>query len=112
LLFSPHTLIGDWPTVAIREAIKLRRPYVLEADVVYEEVAQIGWARNPLWKRIIKKNLILPLFRHSHRYCVKHSSLALCQEQDVYDAYSPFAPNPHKISSNIAVSVEDQITAD
>ena len=33
LVFSPHTLVGDWPTVAIREAISLKRPYVIEADV-------------------------------------------------------------------------------
>jgi glycosyltransferase involved in cell wall biosynthesis len=110
LLFSPHTLVGDWPTVGIREAIKLRRSYAIEADIVYESVAQITWVRNAPWKRFIKKNIILPLFKHSYRYCLKHSSVALFTEQDVYDAYSPFVSNPHKISSNIPIYEENRIT--
>jgi glycosyltransferase involved in cell wall biosynthesis len=109
LIFSPHTLVGDWPTVAIREAIKLRRPYVIEADVVYEEVAKVAWARNNSWKQRIKKNLALPLFQWRHRYCLEHSSLALFQGQDVYDAYSPFSPNPHKVY-HMPVSRDDYIT--
>ena len=45
LVFSPHTLIGDWPTVAIHEAVKLNRPYVIEADVVYGEVPALDGLR-------------------------------------------------------------------
>jgi glycosyltransferase involved in cell wall biosynthesis len=109
LVFSPHALVGDWPMVATREAIKLRRPYVIDADVVYDEVGKVGLARNASWKRIIKKNLVLPLFQRSHRYCLGHSSLALLQGQDVYDAYSPFSSNPHKVY-HMPVSNEDYIT--
>jgi glycosyltransferase involved in cell wall biosynthesis len=109
LVFSPHSLIGDWPTVAAREAVKLKRSYVIDADVVYEEVGQVGWARNPLWKRFVKKHIVLPLFQHSHRYCLKHSSLALLQGQDVCDAYSPFCPNPHKVY-HMPISKDDYIT--
>jgi glycosyltransferase involved in cell wall biosynthesis len=110
LLFSPHTLVGDWPTVGIYEAIKLKRPYTIEADVVYDSVAQIRWVHDAPWKRSIKKHIMLPLFQHSYRYCLKHSSVALLLEQDVYDAYSPFTRNPHKISSNIPIYEEDRIT--
>jgi glycosyltransferase involved in cell wall biosynthesis len=109
LIFSPHTLIGDWPTVAIREAIKLRRPYVIEADVVYEEVAKVSWDRNESWKRQLKKTVMLPLFQGVHHYCLRHSSLALFQGQDVYNAYSPFSGNPHKVY-HIPISTEDYIT--
>jgi glycosyltransferase involved in cell wall biosynthesis len=109
LVFSPHALAGDWPTVAIREAIKLQRPYVIEADVVYEKVAQVGWARNSPWKLCLKKNLTLPLFQMSHRHCLEHSSLALLQGQDVYDAYSPFCRKPHKVY-HMPVSKVDYIT--
>ena len=112
LVFSPHTLVGDWPTVAIREAIKLRRPYVLEADIVYDDfgIAQLGWAGKPFWTRLIKKDLILPLFRRTYRYCVAHASMTLLQGQDTYDSYSPFARNPQKISSNIALYKHDHVT--
>ena len=110
LLFSPHTLVGDWPTVAIREAVKLHRPYAIEADVVYESVAQSNWAGKALWKRLIKKNIMLPLFKHFYRYCLEHSGVAFFTGQDVYDAYAPFVSNPRKISSNIPISEENRIT--
>jgi glycosyltransferase involved in cell wall biosynthesis len=109
LMFSPHSLIGDWPTVAAREAVRLKRSYVMEADVVYEGVGQVGWARKPLWKRLIKKHIGLPLFQLSYHYCLKHSGLALFQGQDVYDAYSPFCSNPHKVY-HMPISKDDYIT--
>jgi glycosyltransferase involved in cell wall biosynthesis len=109
LVFSPHTLIGDWPTVAIREAIRLNRPYVIEADVVYEKVAQVGWDRNPKWKQLLKKYLMLPLFKRCHRYGLRNSSLALFQGQDVYDAYAPMCGNPHKVY-HTPIDNDDYIT--
>jgi glycosyltransferase involved in cell wall biosynthesis len=109
LVFSPHSLAGDWPTVAAREAIKLHRSYVIDADVVYEAVAQVGWSRNALWKRFVKKHLLLPLFRRSYHRCLEHSSLALLQGQDVYDAYSPFCRNPQKVY-HMPISQNDYIT--
>lgn len=42
LLFHPHTLIGDWPTIAVCEAIKLRRRYAIDADVVYDRVGEMS----------------------------------------------------------------------
>jgi glycosyltransferase involved in cell wall biosynthesis len=109
LVVSPHTLIGDWPTVAVREAIRLKRPYVIEADVVYEKVSQVGWGRLPAWKRLLQKRVLLPLFKRRHKYCLEHSALALFQGQDVYDAYAPFCSNPYKVY-HISISEEDYIT--
>ena len=109
LVFSPHTLLGDWPTVAVREAIKLQRPYAIEADVVYEKVAQVDWVHDAAWKRIIKEAVMLPLFQHSHRYCLAQTRLALLQGQDVYDAYSSFCGNAHKVY-HMPISKEDYIT--
>jgi glycosyltransferase involved in cell wall biosynthesis len=110
LVFAPHTLIGDWPTVAVREAIKLRRPYVIEADVVFESVAQVGLDRKSYWKRFIKNDILLPLFRRSYRYCLANSKLALFQGQDVYEAYAPFCSNPHKVYHHIPIYKGDHIT--
>ena len=56
-----------------------------------------------------QKNFMLPLFQRCHRYCLEHSSLALLQGQDVYDAYSPLCPNPHKVY-HMPISNEDYIT--
>jgi glycosyltransferase involved in cell wall biosynthesis len=97
LVFSPHTLIGDWPTVAIHEAIKLKRAYVIEADVVYEKVGRVDLERLSMWRRFIKKNFLIPLFERSHRYCLENSGLALFQGQDVYDAYAEMCSNPRKV---------------
>jgi glycosyltransferase involved in cell wall biosynthesis len=110
LVFSPHTLVGDWPTVAIREAIELKRPYVIEADVVYEKVAQVGWDRIPVWKRALKRHLMLPLFQRCHRYSLENSSLALFQGQDVYDAYAAMCSNPHKVY-HMPIDRDDYITS-
>jgi glycosyltransferase involved in cell wall biosynthesis len=83
---------------------------VIEADVVYEKVAEVGWYRLPLWKLLLKKHLMLPLFQQSHRYCLVHSNLALFQGQAVYDAYAPLCSNPHKVY-HVPISDEDYITA-
>jgi glycosyltransferase involved in cell wall biosynthesis len=109
LVFSPHALVGDWPTVGVNEAIKLQRPYVIDADIVYEQVAQVAEARKAAWKRQVKQRLMTPLFQRSHRHSLKHSSLALLQGQDVFDAYAPFCSNPHKVY-HMPVSKADYIT--
>jgi glycosyltransferase involved in cell wall biosynthesis len=112
LVFAPHTLIGDWPTVAVREAIKLQRPYAIEADIVFESVARIGLNRKSHWKQLIKNSILIPLFQRSYRYCLAHSKLALFQGQDVYEAYAPFCSNPHKVYHHIPIYQGDHITDD
>jgi glycosyltransferase involved in cell wall biosynthesis len=106
LIFSPHTLIGDWPTIGIQEAVKLKRSYVIEADVVYESVAMSG--RRPGWKQQVQSRIINPLFQRVHRFCLRNSNLALFQGQDVFDAYAPFCRNPHKVY-HLSISREDLI---
>jgi glycosyltransferase involved in cell wall biosynthesis len=111
LIFSPHTLVGDWPMVAASEAIRSGRRYIIEADVVYDKVAIVNSSREKLWKKIVKQNITLPLFRRDHRRCLKNSSLSLLQGQDVYDAYAKFCPNPYKVY-HTPVSSNDYITTD
>jgi glycosyltransferase involved in cell wall biosynthesis len=97
LVFSPHTLIGDWPTVAVREAIKMNRRYVIDADVVYADVAEVSWTKLKPWKRLVNELIITPIFLRQHRYSLKHSSAALLQGQDVFDAYARYCSNPRKV---------------
>jgi glycosyltransferase involved in cell wall biosynthesis len=110
LLFSPYSLIGDWPTVALREAVKLRRPYVIEADGVHGDIMRMRSNTGAPWRQFVKKNVLIPLFEHSYRYCLSHSSLAVFQGQDVYDAYASFCSNPHKLNHHIPVHAGDHIT--
>lgn len=110
LLFSPYSLIGDWPTVAIREAVKLRRPYVIEADGVHGDIMRKRSDTGAAWKRFAKRHILWPMFDQSYRYCLSHSSLALFQGQDVYGAYAPFCSNPHKLNHHIPVYTGDHIT--
>jgi glycosyltransferase involved in cell wall biosynthesis len=109
LIFSPHALFGDWPTIALQEAVKLKRRYVIEADVVYESVAMTG--RGKAWKKRLQQYVMNPLFQKAHRYGLQNSSLALLQGQDVFDAYAPFCNNPHKVH-HLSISKKDFISAD
>lgn len=109
LLFSPHTLIGDWPLVATKMAIKMNRPYAIDADVVYDKVAQVNWAATVSLIRKVKRRLALARFRKSYRFSLKHSAVALLQGQDVYNAFSSFSPNPHK-TYHMPVSSSDFIS--
>ena len=87
----------------------MQRRYVIDADVVYDKVAEFAWARDAAWKRSINKIVMRPVFRKSYRYCLEHSSLALLQGQDVYDAYHSLCGNAHKVY-HMPVSKEDYIS--
>ena len=109
LIFTPTSLIGDWPTVAIREAVKLCRPYVIEADCVHGDIMRMRSNSGAVWKQFLKRNVLIPVFERSHRYCLSHSNLAIFQGQDVYRAYAPFCLNPHKLNHHIPVYAGDHI---
>jgi len=107
LLFSPHSKY-DWPTLAALLAIKMKRKYDMESDWVHESVQRLHLATmRPGFKRI-RKTLWMHSFLRSVEKCFSHSSLALLQGQDVFDAYKDVAPNPQKVL-NVQVSAEDHI---
>lgn len=110
LIFTPYTLIGDWPAVAIREARKLNRPFTIEADGVHSDIMRKRHVSDVAWKRWVKNRLIFPAFESSHRHCLEHSSLAVFQGQDVYNAYARHCPNPVKSNHHIPVYFGDHIT--
>lgn len=111
LLFTPYSLIGDWPTVAIRQAVKLGRPYTIEADGVHGDLMRKRHISHIPWKRWIKQKIVFPAFDLSYQYCLSHSSLAVFQGQDVYNAYARFCVNPHKLNHHIPVYAGDHISA-
>jgi colanic acid/amylovoran biosynthesis glycosyltransferase len=110
LVVTPYSLFGDWPTVAIREAILRDIPYVIEADGVHSDIMRMRANNGPQWKRIVKKNILIPLFELSHEYCLKHSALAVFQGQDVFNAYAPLCRNPYKLNHHIPIYPGEHIT--
>lgn len=110
LIFTPYSLIGDWPTVAIRQAVKLGRPYTIEADGVHGDLMRKRHISHVPWKRWIKRKILFPAFDLSYDFCLSHSSLAVFQGQDVYNAYARFCVNPHKLNHHIPVYDGDHIS--
>lgn len=107
LLFSPHANY-DWPTFAARLAIEMNRKYDVEFDLAYDAVLRFHLAAMPPGLRKARKKLWTYLLSRSIRRCLAHSSLALLQGQDVFEAYKNFAPNARKVL-NVQVSATDRI---
>lgn len=107
LLFSPHAKY-DWPTLAALQAIKMKRKYNLESDWNHESVQRLNLASMPSGLNKIRKTLWMHSFLRTVDKCFSHSSLALLQGQDVFDAYQHIAPNPHNVR-NIQITSEDRI---
>jgi hypothetical protein len=109
LSFSPHAPF-DWPTLAAKIAIRLGRPYDLEADW---DMANVSWM---LWSTIrpglnkVRKYFWFKKFLRDFDHCLRHSSVALLQGADVYAAYKDVAPNPYQVL-NVQVTGEDFISA-
>jgi colanic acid/amylovoran biosynthesis glycosyltransferase len=109
LIFSPHAKY-DWATFAALQAITMGRRYDLESDWVHESVQRAQLAAMPLGLNKIRKILWMHSFVKAVNKCLSHSSLALLQGQDVFDAYKDVAPNPQKVL-NVQVSSEDHISS-
>ena len=92
------------------EARTLGRPYTIEADGVHGDIMRKRHISGVAWKRWIKKRLVFPAFEASHRQCLAHSSLAVFQGQDVYNAYSEHCSNPVKLNHHVPVYAGDHIT--
>jgi len=108
LLFSPHAKY-DWSTLAATLAIKMKRKYDMESDWVHESVQRLHLAAMPPGLNKIRKTLWMHSFLRTVNKCFAHSSVALLQGQDVFDAYKDIAPNPRKVL-NVQVAADDQIS--
>lgn len=108
LLFSPHAKF-DWPTLAAKLAITMKRKYDMESDYDHGSVGRSQLLAMPFGVRKFRKALWTRSFCKSVNKCFAHSSVALLQGQDVYDAYKDVAPNPRKVL-NVQVSAEDYVS--
>lgn len=109
LLFSPHAKY-DWPTLAAKLAMKLKRKYCIESDWDQWSAWRLQLSAMPFGAKKLRKALWARSSRKQLNRCLAHSSLALLQGQEVYDAYKDIAPNPKKVL-NVQVSAEDYISS-
>jgi glycosyltransferase involved in cell wall biosynthesis len=108
LLFSPFTNY-DWSTPAALQAIKLRRDYVQDTDVDFPALDRFRLADMPPGLKKLRKAWWARSFAKRFNKCLAHSSVALLQGQDVFDAYQHIAPNPHK-TANVQLTDQDYIS--
>jgi colanic acid/amylovoran biosynthesis glycosyltransferase len=110
LSFSPHAPF-DWPTLAAKIAANECRPYDIEADWDMENVSWMLWSTMRPGLNKVRKYLWFRKFIRDFEDCMRHSSVALLQGADVYQAYKEVAPNPYQVL-NVQVTGEDFISAD
>jgi colanic acid/amylovoran biosynthesis glycosyltransferase len=108
LIFSPHAKF-DWSTLAARQAIKLNRKYDMESDHDHTSGHRFNLSSMRPGIKKLRKAILGASFLKSVEDCFSHSTIALLQGQDVFDAYKNVAPNRYKVL-NVQVSSEDHIT--
>lgn len=110
LLISPH-LAFDWSTLGAEIAIEMGRSYDMEGDWDLQSVTRTLWEKMRLGPNKLRKYLWMTWHAPHYLRCMRHSSVALLQGQDVYDAYKDIAPNPQKVL-NVQVTADDYIGKD
>ena len=108
LLFEPHAPF-DWSTLAARLAISMKRSYDIEADWYLESVWRLLLSQMPAGLKKIRKYIWFNYHIWLYHTCLKSSSVALLQGQDVFDAYKEHAPNPQKVL-NVQITQESYIS--
>ncbi|MES2291600.1 MAG: glycosyltransferase [Pseudomonadota bacterium] len=110
LLISPHSAF-DWSTLGAELAIDMGRSYDMEGDWDLQSVTRTLWEKMKPGPNKLRKYLWMTWHARHYLRCMRHSSVALLQGQDVYEAYKDVAPNPQKVL-NVQVTPDDYIGAD
>lgn len=110
LLISPHAPF-DWSTLAAEICIRKHRKYNMEADWNLPATSHYIWSRMPFGPNKLRKRLWLAYHNPKYWRCLRHSSLALLQGEDVYNEYRTIAPNPHAVL-NVQITDDEKIPQD
>jgi colanic acid/amylovoran biosynthesis glycosyltransferase len=109
LVFGFSGYIGDWGTVACREARRMKRPYAVFKDGVAHRVARITQARQQRpFSRRLRHGFENTLMKYTDRKTVRQSALALLHGQDTMEYYGPFARDA-RLVHDIHISRADRI---
>lgn len=94
LCFTIGALVGDWPSIGAREAIRQQRAYAAWLDFCEPQVIRNRLAGAPLLRRLLGEAK-LPAIERNIRHILRHSTVALLQGRDTFDIYAELAPDPH-----------------
>lgn len=108
LCFTLGSLVGDWPAVAAREAIRQGRGYAAWIDRVESQVIRNKLAGAPPAKRLLGK-AVLPLIEAKNHHLLQRSAVALLQGLDTFEHHAASAPDPH-CTYDTHTHLSDQIT--
>jgi glycosyltransferase involved in cell wall biosynthesis len=109
LCFTFGGILGDWPSVAAREAIRQRRPYAAWLDRVEPNIVSNRLAGASLKKRLAWA-VARPAVEHNIRYIVERSAVALLQGMDTFEHYAGMSRSPH-CTYDTHTHVSDEITS-
>lgn len=109
LCFTIGGLVGDWPAIGAREAIRQKRRYAAWLDRVEPHVIKNKVAGGPLKLRLAAMLAVPPMEQYT-RFLVRRSSVSLLQGLDTFNHYARFATDPH-CTYDTHTHISDQITA-
>ncbi|WBO20856.1 glycosyltransferase [Sphingomonas abietis] len=94
LCFTFGGIIGDWPALAAREAIRQDRRYGAWIDRVEVPIIRNRMAGASQGRRLAAA-IAAPLGEHYTRHLIRHSAVALLQGGDTFQHYARWASAPH-----------------
>jgi glycosyltransferase involved in cell wall biosynthesis len=92
--FTFGGLVGDWPALAAREAIRQKRRYAAWIDRVEAPILRNRLADAAMPRRIAG-TIAAALGEGSTRHLIRRSAVALLQGRDTFNHYARFAADPH-----------------
>lgn len=110
LVFGFSGYIGDWGTVACREAVRMGRPYAIFKDGVAHRVRRITQSKERRsFLRRLRDGVENTLMKYTDRKTVRGSALALLHGQDTMAYYGRFARDAQLVH-DIHISKADRIS--
>ena len=110
IIVTPYSPVADWPSIAIREAQYINKPYVIEADGVHSDINRKRFLSRRLLNRFIQLQVLYPYFDYKYKRYLENSKIGIFQGRDVYNAYHSYCPEPHELNHHIPIYSGDHIT--
>lgn len=108
ILISPHAPF-DWSTLAAEICISTGRRFNMEADWNLPFTSRYLWGEMPWGLNKLRKYFWIVYHNRKYWRCLRKSSLALVQGEDVYNEYRQIAPNAFSVL-NVQITEKDRIS--
>jgi len=106
LQFAIGGAVGDWPSVAAEQALRMRRGYAIHVDSVATELA---WSAVTTLRQRVKAALHVPMIRAWERRLMRRAALVLCNGAATFEAYQGLNRNCEVIH-NATIHASDAAT--